>query len=384
MIRKRSNSGLTIVESLVGLALLSIVMSSSLAIMKDIYLWQKRVEISLDYSSLRTQVMNQIGDYRSWPNNVLSTDNLQLACFKNQNSLNATDRNCSTLSGPINIYDYSNQKAYDFQNNNFGFSLTGDPCFTFNPLAGSGDPNCPLKINLTAKSICADTDCSNPLIKITGQLIYNGNNDYSNIRVSNMDFTIYKSNIYCPTQTTPIFLNAFSTASLVGANQIVSSVVGKNTSSGYAESSEILIPCRWVSIKFNNDLTSAVTGGVSLADVENASSVCLYDTNLGQCVFKVDYFYDSATSNYSYKLNYHPPSGANTVVALKPSWLNVSSTSQMEFQIVNNLVKFCVDGQCLHYFEGKLDFPFKVRFQPSGKDYSPGGINAINIIPSDL
>lgn len=157
--KKRNDSGLTLVESLVGIALLSIVMSSSLAIMKDILLWQKRVEISLDYSSLRTQVMNQVSDYRSWPNSVLATGNTQLACFKNQNTSVAADRNCSALNGAIDIYDYSNVKTYDFQNANFGFSLTGDSCTTFNPVAGSGDPNCPLKINLTAQSLCANADC---------------------------------------------------------------------------------------------------------------------------------------------------------------------------------------------------------------------------------
>lgn len=382
--KKRNNSGLTIVESLVGLALLSIVMSSSLAIMKDIYIWQKRVEISLDYSSLRTQVMNQISDYRSWPNNVLAAGNTQLGCYKNQNTTTASDRNCSTLNGAIDIYDYSNQKTYDFQNASFGFSLTGEPCTTFNPVAGSGDPNCPLKINLTAKSLCANADCVNPLLKISGQFVYNGNKDYSNIRVSNMDFTVYKSNIYCPAQPTPIALNTFLTVNLIGANQVVSTVAGKNSSAGYAESSVNLVPCRNVSIKFNNDLAASVPGGLTLADAENTSNVCLYDPDSGKCVFTSEYTYDSVGSVYTYKLSYDPPSGTKSSVAQKPSWLTISGTSQAEFQVVNGLVKFCIDGQCLHYFEGKLDFPFKVRFQPAGSDYSPNGINSISITTSDL
>lgn len=382
--KKSNNSGLTIVESLVGFALLSIVMSSALAIMKDIYLWQKRVEISLDYSSLRTQVMNQIVDYRSWPNIVEASSNTQLSCFKNQNTSTSSDRNCSTLNGAIDIYDYSNHKTYEFQNANFGFSLTGDPCTTFNATAGAGDPNCPLKVNLTAKSLCSNVDCVNPLLKVSGQFVYNGNKDYSNIRVSNMDFVVYKSNIYCPSQSLPISLNTFLTVNLVGANQVVSTVLGKNISPGYAESAVNIVPCRKVSIKFNNDLAASVPGGMALSDAENVSKVCLYDSDSGKCVFSAEYSYDSVGAIYTYNLSYDPPSGTKNTVAQKPSWLTISGSNQMEFQVVNDLVKFCIDGQCLHYFEGKLDFPFKVRIHPAGKDYSPNGVNALSIITSEI
>jgi prepilin-type N-terminal cleavage/methylation domain-containing protein len=374
---KINKQGFTLVESLIGVVLLGILMTSAMTIMSDLSLWQKRVELSFDYSSLRNQIVNQLIDYRAWSNTVKAPINTIYTCFLNQDHMAAADRDCTGQTGTVNIFDLANTQVFDFKNASFGFTLKGEPCTTFSATAGAGNFNCPLRLNLTSEPMCDATlpTCENPLVKLTGQFVFNGAKEYANLRLSNLDFTLYKSNLYCPDQATPIGLLALNDVNIAGS-QVTSTQSGKVTSIGIAETDQKILPCRNVNITFNDFMPAAVLMPLTLSDPENRSIVCLYNSLSNQCVYEFTRF--NVAGNYTYSLSYK-----GVVVANKPSWLTITSTSIFEFRISNGLVKFCVDDQCSHLFEGKLDFPFVLRVTPAGVDYSANGITVLSITSQD-
>lgn len=364
-------------EAIIGVTIVGIVMSSVMTLLVSMMNNQKKSEVAGDYAVARNQVLNQIIDYRGWANIVNATNNSFLSCIVNLGST-TDDRDCTGHTGALNIYNLKNQLVFNFSDAQLGFDLKGGLCNTYQDPPAPGDPRCPLRLNLQVAPICAGVPCENPPLRVTGQFIYNGDPQMGVINLSNMNFEIVKSNVWCPTQTTPITVtNSSNTTVAFPPYQVTSTETGKVTSSGIA-ATQTIYPCRFFQVQFKDDIpTGALGGGLTIADAENRSVVCLYDLANNQCAYEFRRYQNAGVDTYDMY-------SRGVKVYSRPSWMSITSLSLFQFTVNNGLVSFCVDNQCVHYFEEPLMAPFVVRFTPGGQDYSPVGFNTINMSFTDL
>ncbi len=386
--------GLTLVEALVGNILILIVLVSSLTIFKSILEGQKDVDAYLDYIVARNQIVNQIIDDRGWSYIVQSALNSStggggLSCYllQDQQAVGSRDcRNSVAKNGQLlNIYNIRNELIYDFQNAKTGLTPKGRACTTY-AASGSGsspDPNCALKLNLRATSVCpAAGNCVNPPLQLVGDFEYNSGNNQKVPPLGILNFKFIKAGFYCPTQA-PVTISNIGGATITAGKQVTSNQNTAFAPSDYGSTNPSLMPCREVDINFLVDYPASAPVGYSLSDAGNLSKVCLVETSTGVCFYEFRLRYNG--TNYIYELFYK-----GALQWTMPTWLALSPNStQFEFLIQNGMVKFCVNGKCYHYFEQKLEFPFDVWFTPLNIPYSSAmpnpssGLNNITILTQE-
>lgn len=364
-------------EAIVGIAIVGIVMSSVLTLLVSMLSNQKKSEVAGDYFVARNQVLNQLIDYRGWGNMTNASSNAFLACMVNLGST-TNNRDCSSHSGTLNLYNLKNDLVFNFSNAQLGFDLKGGLCTTYQAPPAQGDPSCPLRLDLQASPICAGVPCNNPPYRITGLFTYNGDSQMGVIKLSNMNFEIIKSNIWCPAQTLPVTVtNTTNTTVAFPPNQVISTQAGKVASTGEATTLTIY-PCRLFQVQFQDGIpVGPLGGGLATTDAENRSAACLYDLTTSQCAYEYRRYNNLGVDTYD--LYYR-----GVKVFSQPGWLTISSASQFQFSVSNGLVSFCVDGQCIQYFDEPMAAPMVVHFNPAGLSYSPAGFNNINFLSAEL
>lgn len=365
------SSGFTVVEILVGIAIVSIVFFSTITMLNKMATTEKIAEVTLNNSVIRNQIINHILDSRGWKNMVQSENNSFLNCMKNLDLINASDRNCVGQHGTLNIYDNHNSLIYNFSNPSLGFDSNGGICTNFVAPPNPGNPACPLHLDLMATALCEQSPCINPTFKITGTFTYNGTSEIGSFSLPPMNFEIFRTNFYCPDQTGPITLNNISnTTTFLSPLQVISSEAGAISSSGSAKTSTLILPCRNVQIKFRDNMN--VSALVSRTDAGNRSSFCIYNTETNACEFQYKRIY--AVNENKIELYYKD----NLLLTTNATFAPISSSSEFEFRIKNGIVQFCIDQYCIYNFSAAVDFPFEARFYPAGSSYSPTGFNEIS------
>ncbi len=349
----KNNRGMTLIEALIGNALLIIVIFSSLSVFKDVVGAHVGSESYLNLIVTRNRLISHILDTRTWEHTVTATENTALSCLKNLDNPDATTRDCkSVVNQKINLYSLDEEVAFPTKDATIGIGKAGPICNSFNAASGSGDANCPLGIDLTMTALCeaGSPTCYNPPMLFQAQFILNGDSTTPNINTQPFNFSVINTGSYCPTQNPAV--------GLVGDAEITAtstSVTGMTVASqvGHYAQSDPMFPCRQsiVSFTINSSNYSNVAG--------NQTTVCLADEGLGTCGFSFVHK-RSPAGVLSYDLVQN-----GVTVATKPTWMNMSGSESYELEVFNGMVKFCVDLRCLYFFENKLEGPFRVRVYPA-------------------
>jgi prepilin-type N-terminal cleavage/methylation domain-containing protein len=382
--RHQTRNGFTLVETMVGMAILLIAFISSLTVFEMVQNGQTANESSLGYVAARNQVVSLIIDDTSWAKMIGppgDATNPNFSCLFKQNSTTASDQDCFGKTDPLVMYNIKGDpytvngvRAYDFRSAVQGFSSKGQPCDTFNGNAGSGNFLCPLQLVVTWSAICSASPCINPPILFRGQATFNGGPQQQTPNTNNMSFQIIKSSLYCPPAVTPAGHNTVSIEVDTAAPDRVRSNLNTDvTTTQVGTSNAAMTPCRRVIVSFSEDINS-----VYAANANNTSSVFIRNEITGADVFE---FRRIATgANYDFQLY----ANGVAVAANKPSWMTLTKLSVYKFDLTNGLLKFCVDDRCVHYFVQKLDFPFRVAFKPASRLFTPGGFNLITYTNLDF
>lgn len=385
MIQRKLSPGFTIIEALAGMAILLITFLASLAVFNMVANGQSANEASLGFVSARNQLVSLLIDDTSWQNMIDapgSVDNPKFNCLLKQNSVAAGERDCFGQTDPLVIYNIKGDKyvmnginAYDFRVATQGFSQKGLACNTFVAPPAAGDPLCPYQMVVTWSAVCEASPCTNPPIVFRGLTTFNGGPNQPIPNTRNLNFQLIKSVLYCPP---PIVAPG---GHVTGDPNVDVSAIDRVRSTTFADvpfaetgmTDIVMAPCRRVSVQFQEDMNTVFT-----ANANNTSSVYIRNESTGTDVFEFRRLGNGA--GYDYQLY---ADGA-VVVNTKPTWQIISNASVFKFDIINGLVRFCVDERCTHYFSRKLDFPFRFVYKPASAFHTPGGINNINYTVLDF
>ncbi|MDR3606896.1 MAG: hypothetical protein P4M08_05880 [Oligoflexia bacterium] len=163
-LRARTIAGLTLLELIITVGLISLVTLAIGTLMSQMTVQQTR---STALSSLLTAKRILIADLQNSTaiaNTIADTLNPSMSCLQGGTP-------CSGTMPPqtFRLKDALNQVVNDSTDSASGMTLSGAPCKTFN--ASTGDDTCPLQYQLTWQVVCP-TNCIYSQVKITGTVLY--------------------------------------------------------------------------------------------------------------------------------------------------------------------------------------------------------------------
>ncbi len=349
-----NSRGMSLIETVVGIALLGIVSFLSLSTYQVIVRSQILSEKNLNVVLARNLLISYILDRRTWSPTVSASENLSLSCMYAQDQVAIGSRNCkATLPGPINLYAINNQVVFALQQSNVGLDMNGQLCNSFQASPGSGNASCPIGINFSITPQCDQmlASCFNPPYLIQGQFTRNGGDSSQVLNLAPYNFSILESGFYCPQQVPTVALTG-DPSIVVNPTQVFG-ITNPTQLGHFASTNPLILPCRSIVIDFKID-----TENYDNTQANNQTNICLADESLARCGIA---FVHKVLPDGSYSFDLMEDA---TLVATKPTWMNLSGTETFEFNITNGLVKFCVDSHCLHLFEQKLEGPSRLRLYP--------------------
>lgn len=170
----KNQKGFSITEVLVAAGLLSIISLGVAALMETMSKEQRRTTLFTALKDTKQRIEANIRDQTSWTNTLNDVASGLPACIR-------ANIACAVPGAPIKIIlkDAANNVAFnqldwsDVGSN--GFTANGAACNTFNGGAGAGNDDCIYSYRLVYMFSCpgSASPCVNPLIKITGRLIFN-------------------------------------------------------------------------------------------------------------------------------------------------------------------------------------------------------------------
>jgi len=182
MIKRWLNfKGMTIVEAMVGVSVLTIVGLSTAAVITNMAQAKKYIDIHRSAVLVNKQIVAKIQSEYSWERTI---QGLGISCLVN-------DTDCSShvnypagtsvalpegvtvtdVSSNLSLYDERGNLFYNTAAGGSGFSLSGMPCDDFDRL--NGNKRCPFRYNLQWRARCPSAGaCINPQIEINGQFVY--------------------------------------------------------------------------------------------------------------------------------------------------------------------------------------------------------------------
>lgn len=180
----RSQRGVSLMELMATVAVLSIVALGSTFLFSDLAKVQKRSSVANSIATMRGQLIAAITQTQVDPlavtawnvsrdDNTAATGNPLMACLRN-------DTPCTKdVTHLLNLKNFDGTEAYYSRTLTRGFDLDGRLCNTFDDV--NGNPACPFRwvIVWIPRCVGADkTECDNPTIEVNGTLRYApGNND---------------------------------------------------------------------------------------------------------------------------------------------------------------------------------------------------------------
>lgn len=363
-----SENGFTLPEALLSTVLLLIVSFESINLFYKVIELQKQGQKHLGLITSRNRILSLVVDEKGWSEIVKDSANVEMSCWLNQNDFNATNRDCYNKEQSLKLKYLNGEEAYNSQIAQNGLSYNGENCNDFKDEPEVINKQCPVRLEMKWKSVCEASPCENPLMKVEGNLKYRSDDRViPNLKL--FQFKYYRSKVFCPLQAESTNIDLVNNGVLITPTTVVSTATGINPNTGKARNNVELYPCQWVSIKFNEEVVTSQASlppPLLISDANNTSVLCLANAS-GSCEFIW-----RRTG-----LDYHLYHNA-TLVAQKPAFLSLSASVELEFQVVNGLVRFCTDGSCHMFYDQKLVGPFRVHFEPSNSDYS-GGFSNISI-----
>lgn len=370
--------GFSVFEVMVTMALILGVMTASISIFRQLSVGQNQLDMQSNFLVVRSNILSLLRSSGSWEQTVLGDLNAtSFGCFKNQASLTPSDRDCPLTAQMINIYDAKGRLFYDFQKPTMGFSPEGNACDTYGESpTGTPNPQCPLRVEIRARSLCAASPCENPAVEISANFRYSSPNNLP-LNFNHLNFRLVKSGFYCPTVTPagdPVLV-AQGTGVTVTSAQVTSTVSGKNFVTGSGHYDRPILPCSSTQADFRYAFGATDLNADSIPDTEGIARVCLVDYVTGAC-------------NFEFRLNPVGPTfelwyGGVTRVATKPAYMNLTSTSVLRFKVYNGRVEACFEGSCFFAFSQKIEGPFNIEYRPASSSYS-AGFNSIMTLVSPI
>jgi hypothetical protein len=370
-------NGFSLVEALVGVAILALGIMGALFMNEQMGKSNKGSRDGLNYALFRNQVLIYMSSDLVWKYTLQGALNSGMACWLNQDQVAIGPRNCAGKSGDLVIYDIKGNVQYDFTAADAGLSTQGKPCTGFVPAPAAGNAACPMKLNLKWTAVCeaGDPECVNPLIRVDGNFVFNGAQGQTAPPDIRLNFSSYHYLKYCPVQTMGWALadTGVAPATTTTLNQVISGNVGKTFSTGSARMSQRATPCRQADIAFKENMNATVPGPLTISDPENRSQVCLFDETANQCRF--EFLRDTVGGVRSFRLRY----GGTTDVFTMPASMAITDNTIFAFKVRRNRVDFAVDGKVIYSWFQKITYPFRLQLLPASKSYSPQGFYNIQM-----
>lgn len=367
----KNTKGFSLIEALLSAVVLLIVVFESMNLLYKVTDLQKMHEKQLGLIASRNKILSLLMDERGWSEIVQDTDNSEFSCWLSQNSAVAMARDCNGKNQVLKLKWINGDIAYNAQDTKNGLTYTGENCNDFKDEPDPINKACPARVNLSWQAICSGVNCENPLLKIDADLKFRANDRVApNTEAYRIRYL--RSKVFCPTQALSSNLELVNAGVTFNSTSVVSNASGATPNSGMVRNNVDLYPCQLVRVNFEEQLVTTQAGlpnPLLMADANNTSSVCLAPPG-GACEFIW------RRTGTSYQL-FHQA----TLVSSMPASVTFVPTTKLEFQVVNGLVRFCVDGHCHMFFDQKLVGPFRVYFEPSNSSYSGGFMN-INITTS--
>lgn len=347
-----NTKGMTIIEALIGNMLLMIVIFASLSIYKNVISYQNGSENDFLLVMGRNRLLSSIRDVATWKETTIAAENTSVSCILKQDSLATSDRDCQGLAeGKLNLYLIDGSLTAETLNDKFGIDRKGSYCTNYVEAPDIGDPLCLFGVAMRVNAQCPSSGgCFNPLLQVSGKFSYNGAVDKV-INLKLYDFAAYLSGIYCPNQTENN--NWLSDGSVTVNADKVMAINQASQTGHYAYSQQLIFPCLREDFSFTID-TSKYDYSVN----GNNTRLCISDGDTGNCAYTI---VQKIMPDNSLGLDFLDSA---VTMASKPSWLVLTGNEVLSFQVVNGLVRACVNYQCLYTFEKKLHSPFRILVYP--------------------
>lgn len=368
---RAKKNGFTLIEALISSFIVVVVIFESMMLFYKIIELQKYNEKQLGLIASRNKLLSLVVDERGWGDIVQDASNTEFSCWINQGSATASDRNCFGKNQSLKLKWIDGVTAYDPQNTSSGLTYNGDNCSSFASAPNPINKSCPVRFDVKWSPICVASPCENPPLKIEGDLIFRAD-DRVIPNIAPYKFRFIRSNVFCPTQAASNNTVIVTAGVNITPTSVISTATGLAANTGKASNNVDLFPCQSVRIRFNEQVVTSQAGlpvPLLMTDANNTSSVCLGPPG-GAC----DYQWRRTGTDY--QLLYQ-----GAVVGQKPASIALDPTTDLEFQVINGLVRFCANDVCHMFFNQKLVGPFRIYLEPSNADYS-GGIRNITVLVS--
>lgn len=363
MVGKR---GFSVFEVMVTMALIMGVMTASISIFRQLAVGQNQLDMQSNFLVVRSNLMSLLRSSGSWQQTVLGADNTAaFGCLVKQNSFVAADRNCGLTAQMINIYDAKGRLFYDLQKPNTGFSPEGNVCDTYaESPAGTPDPKCPLRVDLTVRSLCTAAPCENPAIEMLANFRYSSPNQLP-LNFTHLNFRIVKSAFYCPPPPAGAFaLTAQGLGVSVTASQVAATVSGKTFVTGSGRYNNYINACMSMQTSFRYALGAFDLNADTIPDAEGLARACIVDATTNTCLYA---FQIRPEAGGTFDILYN-----GAVRFSKPANMIFTSTSVLGFKVYNGRVQACFESSCFYSFPEKLGGPYYIDFKPASSSYSTG------------
>lgn len=359
--------GFSVFELMVTMALIMGVMTASISIFRQLAVGQNQLDMQSNFLVVRSNLMSLLRSSGSWQQTVLGADNTGIFnCILKQDSLVAADRNCSLNAQMLNVYDAKGRLFYDLQKPNTGFSPEGNPCDTYAEPPGTPDPKCPLRVDLTVRSLCTAAPCENPAIEILGNFRYSSPNQLP-LNFVHLNFRIVKSAFYCPPPAAgPLPMTVQGTGVSATNSQVAGTVSGKTFVTGSAHYTKPINACMNMQTNFRYALGASDLNADTIPDAEGVAQVCLVDAGTNTCLYAIQI---KPAAGGSFDLVYN---NSGTPRLSKPANMVLTSTSLLGFKVYNGRVQVCFEGTCFYSFPEKLGGPYNIEYRPASSSYSTG------------
>ena len=169
--RKIINSkGMSLVEVMVVLTIMSMIGLGTATMMKNMFSIQKRVDTKSNILQLQNNLETLLKNDDAWGASVTAAANAaKLGCLTDSVATTCAD---GFTASDWQVFDNTGALFFRADQATRGFTIDGAPCNTFNRVAG--DDTCPLRYDLTWTALCPGTTdpCQKPQVVIVGNLVY--------------------------------------------------------------------------------------------------------------------------------------------------------------------------------------------------------------------
>lgn len=156
----RNNRGLTLIETLISLALVLFFFEIAANLIQGNNKYVKNYEVISSVGFVRDNLLNILTNDLSWSETIHKAANTNFSCLQVNNPYPAD--NCSGggagTHGSFALYQLDGNLYYDPQSPTKGFDLSGQPCDQFD--SANGNTTCPFRVDTNWTPICKAGSCS--------------------------------------------------------------------------------------------------------------------------------------------------------------------------------------------------------------------------------